>query len=109
MYAIERTHRPAGHSWHLTDTLLWRGRWALGALVAAALLGLAYFQAAHDGAQPAASGETVTVAAGDTLWSIANTRYPGADTRQKVFQIERLNGLSGPTIEPGERLVLPAS
>jgi nucleoid-associated protein YgaU len=108
MYATGRTHRVAGLSWQLTDTLLWRARWTLGGLAAAALLGLAFLQAAHDGAPPAATGQTVTVAAGDTLWSIASTRYPDADPRQKVFQIERLNRLSGETIEPGQRLALPA-
>jgi nucleoid-associated protein YgaU len=108
MYAAGRTHRIADPSWHLTDTLLWRARWTLGALAALALLGLAFLQAARDGAPPAATGQTVTVAAGDTLWSIASARYPDADPRQKVFQIERLNRLSGETIEPGQRLTLPA-
>jgi LysM repeat protein len=50
----------------------------------------------------------VTVAAGDTLWSIAARRYPDADPREKVFQIEQLNHLAGPTIVPGERLRVPA-
>ena len=33
---------------------------------------------------------------------------PGADVRQKVFEIEQLNGLSGPVIEAGQRLRVPA-
>ena len=42
----------------------------------------------------------------DTLWTIAASRYPG-DTRDAVWRIERRNGLSGATLRPGQRLVLP--
>ena len=45
---------------------------------------------------------------GDTLWSIAAQRYPDADVRARVQQIETVNGLSGPGIYVGERLLLPA-
>lgn len=51
--------------------------------------------------------ETLTVEPGDTLWSIAADRYPGADVRTKVFQIEQLNRLEGPAIEAGKRLQVP--
>ena len=42
----------------------------------------------------------------DTLWSIAATSYPG-DPREGVWKLERRNRLSGTTIVPGERLVVP--
>src|SRR4029077_9489946 len=76
---------------------------ALG-LVVAATLGLALV--AHGGsAQP---DSTVVVQPGDTLWSIAAAHYPGDDVRVRVDDIERANGLSGPTIEAGQELRLPA-
>ncbi len=46
------------------------------------------------------------VQAGDTLWSIAVTRYSG-DPREGVWKIERRNHLRDATITPGIRLVLP--
>src|SRR5436309_1825483 len=92
--------------WRLGDSLASamgsRARWALMGLAAAALLGAGYAREAAvsplvTGPVPAAS-ETVMVAPGDTLWGIASRRYPGDDVRQKVFEIEKLNGLGGPTI-----------
>ena len=51
--------------------------------------------------------QTVVVQPGDSLWSIASARYPGADPRERVDAIEQLNHLGGPTIVPGETLELP--
>jgi len=76
---------------------------ALG-LVVAATFGLALV--AHGGAAPAQS--RVVVQPGDTLWSIASEHYPGDDVRVRVEDIERANGLQGPTIEVGQELRLPA-
>ena len=53
--------------------------------------------------------ETVTVGPGQTLWGIAAQRYPDADTRAKVIEIERLNGLGGPELRVGEQLKVPAA
>jgi nucleoid-associated protein YgaU len=111
MYAIQTRQQRAGR-WHLRDSPLWRVRWALLAAAAAALLGAGFAREAAGsplvtGPVPAAA-EVVTVAPGDTLWDIASRRYPGADTRQKVFEIEQLNGLSGPSIEAGQHLRVPA-
>jgi LysM repeat protein len=79
------------------------GRWLLAALaVAAASVVLA--RAAVGDTTPA---ERVVVHPGDTLWSIAAARYPADDPRERVDAIERLNGLSGPTIVVGESLLLP--
>ena len=46
------------------------------------------------------------VQAGDTLWSIAVASYAG-DPREGVWKLQRKNGLSSPTIVPGQRLALP--
>jgi len=51
--------------------------------------------------------QTVTVRPGDTLWSIAAAHYAG-DPREGVWKIQHRNHLAGSTIQPGERLVLPA-
>jgi LysM repeat protein len=42
----------------------------------------------------------------DTLWSIASSHYSG-DPREGVWRLERRNHLSGTTLVPGQRLVLP--
>jgi LysM repeat protein len=42
----------------------------------------------------------------DTLWSIASSHY-GGDPRAAVWRLERRNHLSGTTLVPGQRLVLP--
>ena len=47
-----------------------------------------------------------TVKPGDTLWSIATTRY-GGDPRSGVWKIEQRNGLSGRPLVAGARIVLP--
>jgi hypothetical protein len=43
---------------------------------------------------------------GDTLWSIAVATYPG-DPREGVWRLRERNRLSGSTIVPGQRLVVP--
>ncbi|HEX5858625.1 MAG TPA: LysM peptidoglycan-binding domain-containing protein [Microbacterium sp.] len=64
--------------------------------------------AARDDIAPSASFETVTVMGGDTLWSLAADIAPTADPRDVVDAIARLNALDGVTIEPGQRLAIPA-
>ncbi|HEU0337254.1 MAG TPA: LysM peptidoglycan-binding domain-containing protein [Gaiellaceae bacterium] len=49
---------------------------------------------------------TVTVRAGDTLWSIAEQYFAG-DPREGVWLLEERNDLPGAVIVPGQRLVLP--
>jgi LysM repeat protein len=51
--------------------------------------------------------QTVIVRPGDTLWSIAVAHYAG-DPREGVWKIQQRNHLASETIDPGERLVLPA-
>jgi LysM repeat protein len=43
---------------------------------------------------------------GDTLWSIAASRYAG-DPREGVWKLQQRNHLLGTTISPGQKLVLP--
>lgn len=56
----------------------------------------------------AAHEQRYVVRPGDSLWSIATAHYAG-DPREGVWKIETRNGLSDATIQPGERLVLPAA
>ena len=46
------------------------------------------------------------VKATDTLWSIASTHYAG-DPRSAIWKLQARNRLSGTTLVPGQRLVLP--
>lgn len=46
------------------------------------------------------------VKAHDTLWTIAASHY-GGDVRNGIWKIQQANHLSGDTISPGERIVLP--
>ncbi len=46
------------------------------------------------------------VRAGDTLWSIAASNLAG-DPRKGVWELQQRNRLTGTTIRPGQRLVLP--
>jgi hypothetical protein len=50
--------------------------------------------------------ETVTVQAGDTLWSLAQRRYPNEDVRGRVAEIERENRLTDPVLHTGQTLRL---
>ena len=51
---------------------------------------------------------SVVVRAGDTLWGIAATHYPGSNIEQSISAVEAANHLSGAAITPGETLTLPA-
>jgi LysM repeat protein len=77
---------------------------AAGALAAAPLAGLAPAAAERS---PAAGTVGYVVAPGDTLWLIAERRYPDSDPRAAVWRIRQRNGLADPLLVPGQRLVLP--
>jgi Tfp pilus assembly protein FimV len=86
---------------------------ALAAMPAIVALGLAVISggsalAARDAGAPPASFATLTVAAGDSLWSIAEEVAPGADPRDVVDAIVRLNALEGVTVSAGQQLSIPA-
>jgi LysM repeat protein len=57
------------------------------------------------GSGPAHS-DTVVVAAGDTVWSIASAHYAG-DPRPHVEAILAANRLTTPMLRPGQALQLP--
>jgi hypothetical protein len=73
-------------------------------LLIAAAFAVAVAARQSNGAGPA---QHYLVRPGDSLWSIAATHYAG-DPREGVWKIEQRNDLTGATIHPGERLVLPA-
>ena len=52
---------------------------------------------------------TVTVQPGETLWQVAVRVAPGADPRLVVDQLQRINHLSGATVQAGQQLVVPSS
>ena len=72
-------------------------------LAALALIAWAFLARASQGAGPAVH---YTVKPGDTLWSIAASRYAG-DPRDAIYRIERRNDLHGAVIVPGQTLLLP--
>jgi len=78
-------------------------------LVVAALLFLSVACARAAWGDTPAAYATVTVGPGDTVWSIAAERYPGADTRDKVGEILAANGLHDALLRPGQRLRVPGS
>jgi LysM repeat protein len=51
----------------------------------------------------------VTVAPGDTLWSIAGEAAPGVDRRDTVHRIVELNALAGPELSVGQRVAVPVN
>jgi LysM repeat protein len=83
-----------------------RARNAGLALAASVVLSVGLARAV-EGQAPAAY-ETVTVQAGDTLWSIASARYPGRDVRNEVWRIEQANHLRTPEVMPGQTLLVPS-
>lgn len=94
-----------------------RGRRVRAALVAAplavalslaAVVGGGSALATRDAGAPAGSFRTVTVAAGESLWSIAEEVAPRADPRDVVDAIARLNALEGVTVSAGQVLAIPA-
>jgi nucleoid-associated protein YgaU len=54
--------------------------------------------------------QVVTIAPGDTLWSVARRYSPkGASTMDNIAVISALNGNPDGKLEPGQRLVVPAT
>jgi nucleoid-associated protein YgaU len=54
-----------------------------------------------------AGESSVIVRSGDTLWSIATALQSDGDVRALVDEIQRLNGLEGAELVPGQVLELP--
>lgn len=96
-----------------------RGRRVLAALAAAPIV-LAIAIGAISGGSAVATRDavstddafvTVTVAAGDTLWGLAES-FAGAgagDTRDVIAEIQRVNRLESTTLVAGQTISIPAS
>lgn len=112
--ARARTVRPAARATRLRITR--RGRRVLAGLAATPLVaGLAMAAlsggtalASSDAGAPAEAFDTVTVMAGDSLWSIAEEVAPAADPRDVVDAIVALNQLPSSAVDAGTRLAIPA-
>lgn len=86
-----------------------RGRLVVVSLVAAVLLGALWVGTrAVSAASTRVAAETTYVQNGDTLWAVAERTRPGVDPRTTVAQIRDLNRIQGTTVQPGQRLILPA-
>lgn len=51
----------------------------------------------------------VTVEPGQSLWQLAESIAPGADPRDVISDLVRLNGIQGSVVHPGERLAIPTA
>jgi hypothetical protein len=87
---------------------LTRRGYAVAALLTAALLAgliwLAHASAVDAGPVSERPPAVVMVESGDTLWSIASRIAPQRDPRAVVAELERINHLSSPVLQPGQRL-----
>lgn len=88
-----------------------RGRAVLGVLLAApvlaTMLALGVVPATATGEAATTDLEYVTVAAGESLWQLAESLAPSADPRDVISDIVRLNGLTSWQVEAGARLAIP--
>jgi hypothetical protein len=60
-----------------------------------------------NGSSDAKSYVVVTVAAGETLWSLASQMADGGDVQALVAEIASANSLSGVDVEAGQKLRIP--
>ncbi|HEU4850249.1 MAG TPA: LysM peptidoglycan-binding domain-containing protein [Terrimesophilobacter sp.] len=92
-----------------------RGRAVLAALIIVPLIAMALAFALNGGAATASAGPSttdfqyVTVEPGQSLWQLAESIAPGADPRDVISDLVRLNGLQDSVVHPGERLAIPAA
>jgi hypothetical protein len=88
-----------------------RGRLVLATLIALPVLVVSLFLATpgalaeSDGAPD--THDYVTVLAGDTLWTIAESVAPDADPRDVIHEIMLLNQLSSAAVTPGQDIAIP--
>ena len=88
-----------------------RGRFVLSALLALPVLVVSLFLAAPgalaDSAEVGDAHDYVTVLAGDTLWTIAESVAPESDPRDVVHEIMKLHQLSSAALTPGQEIAIP--
>lgn len=81
---------------------------ALPLLFGAYLLGAGATQADAEVTVTTVSFDYITVAMGDTLWSIASDIAPSGDAQQVIDDIVTLNQLDSTVVQPGQRIAIPA-
>src|SRR4051812_40290303 len=83
-----------------------RGVAVVATLVAALAVGIVALAARSAPSAPSSASQpaSVTVRAGDSLWSIATRVAPGRDPRAEVAVLQRANHLDGVTVVPGQVL-----
>ena len=95
-----------------TRLLTRRGRAVIAVLVSLPLVIALVMLALNGGGATATSGleqsTTVTVQAGQSLWSLAGTLAPGANPADVVADILAINGLDSASVQPGQVLIVPA-
>lgn len=93
-----------------------RGRAVIAVLVSLPLVIALALLALNGGGATATSGvvqqsvaqqSTVTVQAGQSLWSLAGTLAPEANPADVVADILTINGLDSASVQPGQVLVVP--
>jgi len=96
-----------------TVTLNRRGRLARTFVVLSLAIVMASLVSAKAGAgttsAPVAAGSfiTVTVAPGETVWSLANRLSSGSDVRSLVSEIISVNSLASVDLSAGQKLRIP--
>jgi LysM repeat protein len=75
-------------------------------LIVLLLAALAVGLVAHS-SRGAGPERTYVVKPTDTLWSIASRTY-GGDIREGIWKLQQRNHLASSTLQPGQKLVLPA-
>ena len=90
-----------------------RGRVVLATLLPPPVLVVSLFLATPGAlAERTGSADThdyVTVLAGDTLWTIAESVAPESDPRDVIHEIMTLNQLSTAALTPGQEIAIPRS
>jgi LysM repeat protein len=77
-------------------------------IVIVVLLAVVFWAAFARPSTGAGPERTYVVRATDTLWSIAQSNYPG-DPRAAVWKLRERNGLADATLVPGQHIVLPSA
>ena len=93
-----------------------RGRAVLASLVALPVIAvLGVMAMVGGGGSAVATGATsgvdfsyLTVQAGQSLWSIAESIDPDGDPRDVIAEIRTLNQLESSSVQPGQRIAIPA-
>lgn len=84
-----------------------RRRWCRIGLLATVLLVAAAASASRSRPEPPRALAYI-VQPGDSLWRVAGQLPMQGDRRAGTWLLQKINGLSGPELLPGQRLLLPA-